>query len=275
MVNPPGQLFSPEFDRFYRTHERVMWDLGSIDFSAIQPELLTDTDIQAVRGVMLVESHNPVYTQFLLDYFRHDHEMAAFVVTWSYEELKHYLALRAYLEACGRVDAADLGAELEQTRAGALERQEKDFTPVQFAAYAMLQEQITGSFYKRFSEAAKEPVLKQLLSTIGKDEYRHCQWYLEKGKQALMQDPRRIGEVVEVLTHFTMPGPTFIQNYSDYTKAFLRSVKLDTGALRESLSKIEQLTGKLSAITSGTRVTYIRKISEGFGIASKEALNAI
>ncbi|MEK7215345.1 MAG: acyl-ACP desaturase [Chloroflexota bacterium] len=275
METTPGQLFSPEFDRFYRTHERVMWDLGAIDFSKIQPELLSDTEVQAVRGVMLVESHNPVYTNFLLDYFRNDHEMAAFVVTWSYEELKHYMALRAYLEASGRVDIDEMEAELAQTRAGNLQREEKDFTPLQFEAYAMLQEQITGSYYKRFSASAKEPVLKDLLSVIGKDEYRHSQWYLEKGKQALMKDPRRVGEVVEVLSHFTMPGPTFIQNYSDYTKAFLRAVKLDVSALKESLSKIEQLTGRFDAFKAGTRVTYIRKISEGFGMAQKEAMQAV
>ena len=275
MANIPGQLFSPEFDRFYRTHERVMWDLGAIDFSRIESDLLTDTEVQAVRGVMLVESHNPVYTNLLLDYFRHDHEMAAFVVLWSYEELKHYLALRAYLEASGRVNITELEQELEQTRAGSLARDEKDFTPLQFEAYAMLQEQITGSYYKRFAAAVKEPVLKDILSMLGKDEYRHSQWYLDKGKQALMKDPRRLGEVVEVLTHFTMPGPTFIQNYSDYTKAFLRAVKLDVSALKESVSKIEQLTGKFDAFKTGTRVTYMRKISEGFGMASKEAMQAI
>ncbi len=275
MADTPGQLFSPAFDRYYRTHERIMWDLGAIDFSKIQPELLTDTEVQAVRGVMLVESHNPVYTNLLLDYFRHDHEMAAFVVTWSYEELKHYMALRAYLEASGRVNIDELETELAQTRAGSLQREEKDFTPLQFEAYAMLQEQITGSYYKRFSECVKEPVLKDLLSLIGKDEYRHCQWYLEKGKQALLKDPRRVGEVVEVLTQFTMPGTTFIQNYGEYTKAFLRAVKLDMSALKESLSKIEQLTGKFDALKGRTRVTYIRRISESFGIASKEAIRAV
>lgn len=275
MENTPGQLFSPEFDRFYRTHERVMWELGDIDFSAIQSELLTDNEVQAVRGAMLVESHNPVYTNFLLDFFRHDHEMAAFVVTWSYEELKHYMALRAYLEASGRVDIDEMEAELAQTRAGNLQLEEEGLTPLQFEAYAMLQEQITGSYYKRFSESAQEPVLKGMLSIIGKDEYRHCQWYLEKAKQALMKDPRRVGEVVEVLSRFTMPGPTFIQNYSDYTKAFLRAVKLDVSALKESLSKIEQLTGKFDGLKAGTRVTYIRKISEGFGLAQKEAMRAV
>ena len=270
MANPLGTLISPQYDRFHRTHERVMWELSSIDFDKIQPDLLSDTDLEAVRGVMLVESHNPHYTDFLLHQFSDDHEMAAFVITWGYEELKHYLVLRTYLEATGRVNQEDLNEELRRTRSGPLEEIDGDFSHLQFYAYGMLQEQITGSFYKRFAEATTEPVLKDILLLIGKDEYRHCQWYLEKGKAELLDDPRRVGEVVDILSRFSMPGPTFIEDYAKYTRAFLKTVRLDLSAMKESMSKIEQLTGKLDSLKAATRVTYMRRISESFGAPGKE-----
>lgn len=68
--NRPGTIITPRFDRFFRTHEKVMWQFNSIDFKAIQPELLTPEIVEATRGAMLVESHNPVYTMRILEYYR-------------------------------------------------------------------------------------------------------------------------------------------------------------------------------------------------------------
>ena len=68
---------------------------------------------------MLIESHNPVVTAELLRHFRPDHEMAADAILWGYEEFKHYLVERIYLQSPaleGLVDLEDLDRELMETR---------------------------------------------------------------------------------------------------------------------------------------------------------------
>ena len=85
---------------FYRTHERLSWNLTQIidlDWRDIDLDALTKTDIDVVETVMLVESNNPDYVANLLEYFKADQDVCDFVMMWAIEEWKHYYALREYL----------------------------------------------------------------------------------------------------------------------------------------------------------------------------------
>src|SRR3989344_3099749 len=93
----PGTLITPAFDRYWRTHERVRWQLSDIPYNQIDSRLVTADDVATVRWSTLIESHNPVVTAELLTYYREDHEMAADAMLWGYEEFKHYADLRTYL----------------------------------------------------------------------------------------------------------------------------------------------------------------------------------
>lgn len=265
---PPrvGTVITPAFHTFFQTHERQMWKMGGIPFDQINRGLLGEDDIVAVRGAMLVESHNPVYTQVLLDYFRNDHEMAAFIVTWSYEELKHYAVLRTYLEATGMVDLGGLERELTETRAGPWGDDESRFTVAQSFAYTMLQEEITGLFYHGFAQRVKEPVLKNTLRTIGQDEFRHCQWYLYKGKESLKHNPGAIEEVYDLLLRFRMPGYSFMAGYDRYGGAMSRQIPSVVSSGRQVMSKLKDLIGirHMLQLAAGSR--YRSKLSEEWGI---------
>ena len=268
---------TPRLDRFYRTHERVMWQFTAIPWDRIQRQLIREADLVALRGAMLIESHNPVYTEVLLNFFRHDHEMAAFTVIWSYEELKHYAVLRSWLEATELVDVFALEQELEVTRAGEWGKVESDFSPVQWFAYTMLQEEITGLFYKRFATRVAEPVLRDILLLVAKDEYRHCQWYLEKAKDLVARDKRLMDQVDEVLLKFEMPGPTFIQQFE---QKYVQEMRLATNGpdvigLGEVLSKVSQLTGKFHLLKLATSREYLRRLQDDWGIDPKQALAAL
>jgi len=267
-------MFTPEFDRFFRTHEKVMWQFSAIDFSALRPDLLTPDEVEALRGAMLVESHNPVYTMRILEYYRKDHEVTAFVTTWGYEEMKHYAVLRAYLEASGKVDVEDLDRELRTTRGGQWGDAETRFSRVQSFTYAMVQEQATARFYKRFAEFTKEPLLQEILRLISKDEYRHCQYYLDKGKQELALGGDRLREVDEILLNFQMPGPSFIHDFDKYVQAGLKVAPIDIGAMRETADKVAQLTGRLHLLKLATDRAFHRKLSDEWGVDIRSVLAA-
>lgn len=274
MANPPSVFISPEFDRFFRTHEKVMWQLSAIDFSKIQPDLLTADEVEALRGAMLVESHNPVYTMRILEYYRPDHEVTSFVTTWGYEEMKHYAVLRAYLEVSGRIDKNELAKELDITRAGPWGDEETRFTKVQSFTYAMVQEQATARFYKRFADYTKEPLLQEILRLISKDEYRHCQYYLDKGKQELSLGGDRMREVDEVLLNFQMPGPTFVKDFDQFVEAGMKVAPIDIGAMRETADKVAQLTGRLHLLKLAADRAFHRKLSDEWGIDIRSVLSA-
>ncbi len=272
---PPGALFGPSLDRFFRIHEKVLWQFGALDFGAIRTDLLTQHDLAGVRVAMLVESHTPVYTQLLLELFRHDHEVTAFLAIWAYEEMKHYAALRTYLEASSMVDLGALDRELAVTRAGPLPEKEACFSRVQSFTYTMLQEQVTGWFYKRFAGGVREPLLKTILQLIAKDEYRHCQYYLEKARQELDGNRRLLEEVDQVLLEFQMPGPSFVPEYARHYAAGRLVAPPDRSAVQETLQKVSQLTGKLHLMKLATSRAFQRKLWEEFGLDIRLGLNGL
>ena len=257
-----NELFGHDFDRFFKTHERVMWRFDAIDFTSLRPELLKPEDVDAVRAAMLVESHIPVYASKMLEYFRADHEMASFVIVWAYEEMKHYGALRTFLEATNLVDGQELERELTVTRAGDWGAEETAFSPVQSYTYTMLQEQITSMFYRGFAKHTEEPLLRSLLGLIAKDEARHCQYYLAKAQQELARNPRLISEVDDVLLCFRMPGPTFVPDYEERGAAMASVAGTGPGCLKETLNKIGQLTGKLHLLKLATDRAFRRKLAD-------------
>lgn len=70
--NNGDTLITPAFDKYFRTHERMMWSVSDIPFDQIDRSKLTPDTVTAVRWAMLIESHNPVVTSELLNYYRMD-----------------------------------------------------------------------------------------------------------------------------------------------------------------------------------------------------------
>lgn len=265
-IPKPGELISREFDKFFRTHETQRWVMGDIDFSLAPYDKVSPLQIKAIRGALAVESHNPVYTQVLLEMNRPDHEMTSFIVTWAYEENKHYMVLRQYLLDSGKMDRDELKAELGVIRSGPWGDEERNFSRIKSFTYTTLQEQVTGFFYQKFAEGLDDaPLLKLILHLIGKDEYRHCQYYLMKAKQELAQDKGRMREVDEALLTFGMPGPTFIKNYSEYGVAMTEAIGGKGDSLKQIVLKVKDLTGLQHIVELAMDRSYRRQLEEQYG----------
>jgi hypothetical protein len=256
------------FGRFFSNHERVLWKLGDIPWDRIDRRLVDEPTLAAVRGAMLVESHNPVYASTLLARFRNSFPATNFLAIWTYEEYKHFAGLRAYLEVTEAVPPAELARELAVTRAGEWIIPDH-YTDLMMATYAMVQELITGIFYKNFAMRVQEPVLRTLLSETGKDEYRHCQWYFEFAKALLDADRSRLDEVDTALLEFEMPGVTFVPDYARHGQAMLAAANPGPGAFREVFTKISNLVGKMHVLKLAGNATYRKRIQENWGVESR------
>lgn len=274
----PGTVFTPRFHKFFESHKRMMWDMSKISYDQVDPNLVSDQDVAGVRAAMLVESHNPVYTEVLLRKFRRDQEMSAFVVVWGYEELQHYGSLKTYLEsleASGRVDRAALKALLDQTRAGPWGEEEAYFKPARSFVHTMLQEQVTGMYYRNFARGIKEPVLKETLHFIEKDEFRHCQWYFDKAKEAIEENPKVMPEIDEGFKGFDMPGGSFVPNY-DQERAIMReSAQPQRGDYLEVFKKAVTLVGPVHATELAFNSSFRDAILERWGVDLSKVVREI
>jgi hypothetical protein len=261
------------FGQFFATHERMLWKLSDLPWDRIDRRALDAPTIAAVRAAMLVESHNPVYASTLLGKFRLDYEMTNFLAVWTYEEFKHFAGLKAYLEATESMSPAALESELAVTRAGEWLIPD-NYTDIMMATYAMVQELVTGIFYKNFARHVREPVLKTLLSQIGKDEYRHCQFYFDYAKRQLDRDRSRLAEIDVALLEFEMPGPSFMPDYDRHGMAMLTAANPGVGAFREVLAKVSNLVGKLHVLQLASNAAYRARLQENWGLDTRQLLGA-
>jgi hypothetical protein len=237
-----GDLRTRLFGTYFLNHERMLWKLGDIAWDSIDRGKLDDQIIQTVHATMLVESHNPVYASVLLNKMRQDIAATDFLAVWTYEESKHFAGLQAYLEAVRGAPDPAMVAELQATRAGEWEIPGY-YTDLMVAAYTMMQEHVTGMFYRNFAQRVEEPVLTQLLSLIGKDEFRHHRFYYEYARQRLVEDPSRVAEVDTAIEEFQMPGPGFIPNYQYHALAMADSGDLGIGTYKDVLGVVRRLVG--------------------------------
>jgi acyl-[acyl-carrier-protein] desaturase len=263
----PAQMFGQNFV----THERMLWPLSDLPWDRIERHRLDEPTLAAVHAAMLIESHNPVYAAHLFTRFRSDFTMTSFLSIWTYEEFKHFAGLKAYLELAEGTAIGQVEEELIKTRAGEWFLPDH-YTDLMLTTYTMVQELATGIFYKSFAQRVEEPVLRTLLAQIGKDEYRHCQFYFDCAKRLLDADRSRLDEVDEALLDFQMPGPSFVPDFERHSAALEAAANPGLVAFREAIGKVSKLVGKAHMLRLASQGSYRRRLQENWGIESRQLL---
>ena len=285
---------------FYRTHERVSWDLTEVldlDWRDIQIDALTPTDIDVVETALLVESNNPDYVMELLQFFKADTDVCDFLMMWGIEEWKHYYALYDYLTkvrvALAARQAGDgeatpsqlqeversVKAVLDEKISGVRETSETNwgipdnYAPVQVVANTTLQEFVTADFYRNHASHTKEPVLAKIETLLAKDESRHEMFYEKRTKDCLDADPGLMPLVVDALKEFGMPGTYLLDDY-DERRAAIEQAAFPTLADKKDafvrlFAKVSRLVGRENALRVFSEGNYL---SDGFDDKTKKRL---
>ncbi|MEA2663708.1 MAG: acyl-[acyl-carrier-protein] desaturase [Candidatus Eremiobacteraeota bacterium] len=254
MIAAPYRLGAPAvaalFDEYSAVADRKPWtSVGATDWSRLRPEKLTEEHASAVAFVTFIEDHLPGYVadyhrifpvdaSVPLDEFVHNRELYRFVVRWALEEDRHAHVLATYQVRAGLASADELRLRLAEE---GLKPFSIGYTePVQVFTYTLIQEKATQLYYQQLAAAVDEPVLKQILTDLARDESRHygffarlVETYVRAGGPALL--PR----IREVLANFRMPLATTLTNYwrwslrvsdaaggYDYTDAFASLVQV-------------------------------------------------
>ena len=162
------------------------WTMEDIPYAALAHERVRDDRrlFYLVTSASFIEITSDLYTHNLVEYFRHDREIADWLArVWQKEEVQHGAALRRYVET------AWPDFDWEAAYRAFLAAYAPLCTVDQLAATRALEmaarcvvETGTATFYRMLSERSREPVLKQLAAKISADEVRHYKhfyrWFL-------------------------------------------------------------------------------------------------
>lgn len=200
------------------------WSLDDLDWSGLRPDELTEDDRSVVRFITYIEDHIPGYLTWLLDRFPttgDDLELAEvcvnreyfrFLIAWANDEERHAAALTRYQISAGMAEPAALLADLAEEGRKPFALPYTD--PLQAFTYTLVQEKATQLFYQRFHDAATEPLLRDLLTRLARDEARHFSLYSHLVAAYLKRDGvRALPDLKEVLHTFRMPLADTLDNY--------------------------------------------------------------
>ncbi|TDD81750.1 acyl-ACP desaturase [Actinomadura rubrisoli] len=225
------------------------WSLGDLDWPAIRPDALTEDDRSVVRFITFIEDHIPGYLTWLLDAFPivgedigiddfcANREYFRFFVTWAADEERHAAALTRYQVEAGMAETDDL---LRELAAEGRKRFELPYEhPLQAFTYTMIQEKATQLFYQRFKAAAAEPVLRDLLRRLARDEARHFALYGQLVETYLRRGQvHAVPHVKDVLSTFRMPLSETLTGYRRWSLQVADSVGYDHTEAYEALERL-------------------------------------
>ncbi|MFN2582282.1 MAG: ferritin-like domain-containing protein [Candidatus Dormibacteria bacterium] len=179
------------YDDLFIRLERARWQLSTdIDFDAIDPSLLNEQWLLDLRHICLTELSALYATEMFIRDFYADIDFCSFISIWFYEEMKHHLVLRKYLERCGQTfDERELPS-LRLT-----------FAPgpaIETLTMHYCGEQRLAHWYTAFSENAPEPVLRQIFKTLAADELRHAACYAKYMRKAAQNKPECVSDMLKM-----------------------------------------------------------------------------
>ncbi|MEU3013095.1 acyl-ACP desaturase [Nocardia asteroides] len=254
MIGTAGLLPVPELvtavDSFLAASPATRaWDVETaVDWAAADAGRLTEGQRSAVQFVTLIEDHLPGYFDVYhrhfpvddtvdLPTFEHNRELYHFTVRWALEEDTHARALARYQEAAGMAQRSALRSEL------AVEGH-KPFDlpydhPVQFFAYALVQEKATQMYYQQLRDVVADPVLAGLLTRLSRDEARHFSFMADVVTRYLRHDGDAVvAPIRDVVAHFRMPLSDTLRGYWRWALKIADVADYDHTAAYEHLVKV-------------------------------------
>jgi len=225
------------YEEHLRAAEAGAWSVESISWSRIdkglarsQPEILT-----ALHDAALIEGYLPVFVPRLMRLVWDDVDATAILSLELYEGLKHYTALKRYLDTVGFGTTPVSEATLVAAREKAADISYKPELVGTYLTHFMCSELFAAHFFRRLGEQAKEPVLRELLAYLTRDELRHSAGAAALLKQRLRKDPALSTEVLSAAENFRHYG-------SDVVNVPL-AVENDFEAIMAMNRKVRQLCG--------------------------------
>jgi hypothetical protein len=180
-------LYDELFDRL----ERARWELRTeIPFDQVDRTRLSEQWIRDLRQICLTELSALYATEMFLRDFYADIDFCSFISIWFYEEMKHHLTLRRYLELYGETFDEQ---ELPRLRITFDEGPAIETLTMHFVG-----EQRLAHWYSAFSTQSPEPVLGHIFKTLAADELRHAAAYAKYLRKAVRNQPDVLPSILKM-----------------------------------------------------------------------------
>ena len=226
----------------YETHlyaaEAVHWLIEDIGWDRIDRDAASKEGKlhQALHDAALIEGYLPVYASRLLQLLTDDVDATAVLSLELYEGLRHYTALKRYLDAVGFQPAAQADMELTAARANVSGADYSADRIAEHLTHFMGSEQFAAYFFLRIAEQTREPVLHDLLMQMSMDEHRHAAAAAAVLEARVRRDPSLAPRVVAAAEAFRHYGgdivevPVAMPNDFEALAAFNRRVRQVVGS---------------------------------------------
>ena len=220
----------------------IAWDAIDLDVARSERALH-----QALHDAALIEGYLPVYAARLIQMLWDDVDATAVLSMELYEGLKHFTALARYLDRVGyqreEVSEATLVAARERARSATYDKAELIAHLTNF----MCSELFAAYFFLRISRQTREPVLRELLGYMARDEFRHSASAGDVLKKRIDRDPAVASQVLAAAERFRHYGsdvvdvPVAEENDFEAIMAVNRKIRLLCGLaptehLKESIT---------------------------------------
>ena len=208
----------------------IAWD--AIDFEAAGRE----HDLhKSLHDAALIEGYLPVYAARLMQLLWDDVDATAVLSMELYEGLKHFTALARYLDRVGfqREDVSVATLVAARERALAVRYEERDL--IAHLTNFMCSELFAAYYFLRISRRTEEPVLRELLGYMARDEFRHSASAGDVLKKRIDRDPATTSQVLAAAEHFRHYGsdvvavPVAEENDFEAIMAVNRKIRLLCG----------------------------------------------
>jgi rubrerythrin len=197
------------FEHHLAAAERNAWPLeDGIDWGGIDIDIArSETDIlDSLHDAALIEGYLPLFVPRLMRIVWDDVDATAILSVELYEGLRHFTALKRYLDRAGHTPEAAMETTLVEARRGAVDL---ELDPANLLAHLtnfMCSELLAARFFRMHSRRTREPVLKALLTHMARDEYRHCAGAADLLRKRIEQDPTAVGPILAAAEHFRHYG---------------------------------------------------------------------
>jgi hypothetical protein len=201
-----------DLDRYIRNSKKV--DISDIDLSKAADYPLSEDEIHSLTYMMDIESHTIVYLRAILNTCAiEDSDTTAFLNCWAYEEFFHGRTIGQFLSACGIAFGENRIAEVhnqaaftewvKEMAASFICQMSRHFHAA-YLTYGAISELSTLEGYGVLSSRTQNPVLKEILHRLAKDERRHFSFYYNKAKIKLQ--PLAAQRLTTfIIKHFWLP----------------------------------------------------------------------
>ena len=197
------------YERHLTSAEQAAWPLetsvrwSEIDVAAARRE---EHILAALHDAALIEGYLPVFAPRLMQLLWDDIDATAVLSLELYEGLRHYTALKRYLQAVGYEPAIVSEGRMVAARERALAGPRQADDPLAQLTNFACSELFAAYFFLRLSRETKEPVLRELLDRISRDEFRHAAAGADLLAKRVREDPAAADRILTAARDFRHYG---------------------------------------------------------------------